>query len=168
MKLGCLSRLVNWEKAAKREEKVKLGCLSRLVNWEKAAKREEKVKLGCLSRLVKWEKAAKSEEKVKLGCLSRLVKWEKAAKKEEKVKLGCLFPRHLGIRKSKSLQRCKEMPPRLRHDGRTPPAIKLLTSVNKAGSCLPLRRWLSPRLTPLSRIFVAAPVVISLLGTVRT
>ena len=102
------------------------------------------MKLGCLSRLVKWEKAAKKEEKVKSGCLSWLVKWEKAAKREEKVKLGCLFPRHLGIRKSKSLQRCKEMPPRLRHDGRTPPAIKLLTSVNKAGSCPPLRRWLSP------------------------
>ena len=45
------------------------------------------------------------------------------------------------------------MPPRLRHDGRTP-AIKLLTSVNKAGSY-------PPRLTPLSRIFVATPVVIS-------
>ena len=50
-------------------------------------------------------------------------------------------------RKSKSLQWCKEaphtfggklhkeVPPRLRLGGRTLPAIKLLTSVNKAGSC---------------------------------
>ena len=46
------------------------------------------------------------------------------------------------------------MPTRLRHDGRTPPAIKLLPSVNKAASY-------PPRLTLLSRIFVATPVVIS-------
>ena len=37
--------------------------------------------------------------------------------------------------KNKSFQWCKEMPPQLYCGGRTPPAIKLLTNVNKAGSC---------------------------------
>ena len=38
-------------------------------------------------------------------------------------------------RKKQVAQWCKEMPPRLCLVGRTPPSIKLLTSVNKAGDC---------------------------------
>ena len=83
------------------------GCLSRLVKWEKATKREEKVKLGCLSWLVKREKATKREEKGKLGCLSWLVKREKATKREEKAKLGCLFPRHRGNKEKQVITEVK-------------------------------------------------------------
>ncbi len=43
--------------------------------------------------------------------------------------------------------RCKKMPPQLYFGGRTPPAIKLLPNVNKAGSC---RRYEIREVTPES------------------
>lgn len=67
-----------------------------------------------------------------LKCLLYSVKYWKCTMKEEEKQVT---------------PRCKEMPLQLYFGGRTPPAIKLLPNVNKAGSC---RRYEIREVTPES------------------